>query len=89
MGEALAGADLVVVTEIYAAREPPVPGVSGAQVADAARRHGAKTVFEPDRSGLGARVASLLERGDVLLTLGAGDITGLGRELLGRMEPDP
>jgi len=82
MGEALARADLVVVTEVYAAREQPIPGVSGRQVADAAERAGADAIFEADRSGLGRRVLGLVRRGDVVLTLGAGDITRVGRELV-------
>jgi UDP-N-acetylmuramate--alanine ligase len=82
MGEALAAADLVIVTEIYPAREQPIPGVSGSQVADAAERAGAATVFEADRPAVGRRVLGLVRPGDVVLTLGAGDITRVGPELL-------
>ena len=82
MGEALARADLVVVTEVYAAREQPIPGVSGRQVAEAAERAGANAVFEADRPALGRRVLGLVRPGDVVLTLGAGDITRVGRELV-------
>ena len=82
MGEALAAADLVVVTEIYPAREQPIPGVSGSQVAEAAERAGAATVFEADRPAVGRRVLGLIRPGDVVLTLGAGDITRVGPELL-------
>jgi UDP-N-acetylmuramate--alanine ligase len=82
MGEALAQADLVVVTEVYAAREDPIPGVSGRQVAEAAERAGAAAIFEADRPALGRRVLELLRPGDVVLTLGAGDITRVGRELV-------
>jgi UDP-N-acetylmuramate--alanine ligase len=82
MGEALAAADLVIVTEIYPAREEPIPGVSGSQVADAAEQAGAVTVFEADRAALGRRVLGLIRTGDVVLTLGAGDITRVGPELV-------
>jgi UDP-N-acetylmuramate--alanine ligase len=82
MGEALAAADLVIVTEIYPAREQPIPGVSGRQVADAAERAGAATVFEADRPAVGRRVLGLIRPGDVVLTLGAGDITRVGPELV-------
>lgn len=85
MGLALAAADVVVVTEVYAAREQPIAGVSGRQVADAATEAGATTFFESDRAALGARVASVLRSGDVVLTLGAGDITRLGPELAARL----
>ena len=81
MGRALASADLVIVSEIYAAREKPVPGVSGRQVANAAKLAGARTVFQPVREKLGRSVLEVLEPGDVVLTLGAGDITKVGREL--------
>jgi UDP-N-acetylmuramate--alanine ligase len=83
-GRALAGgADLVVVTDVYAAREDPEPGVDGALVAGAARRArpDLDCVYEPDRAALAARVAALLQPGDLVLTLGAGDITTLADEL--------
>jgi len=82
MGEALAEADVVVVTEVYAAREEPIPGVTGRRVAEAAERAGGSAIFEPDRAALGRRVLDLLLPGDVVLTLGAGDITRVGAELI-------
>lgn len=85
MGLALAAADVVVVTEVYAAREQPIDGVTGRQVAEAARAAGATVHFEGDRAALGSRVAAVLAPGDVMLTLGAGDITRLGPELAARL----
>ena len=87
MGEALTAADVVVVTEIYAAREQPLPGVTGRLVAEAARRPGNDVVWVPARGELVADVASLVREGDVVLTLGAGDVTAVGRELLARLAP--
>jgi UDP-N-acetylmuramate--alanine ligase len=82
MGAALAAADLVFVTEIYAAREQPVPGISGRQVAEAASRAGADARFEAVRADVGRRVREALLPGDVVLTLGAGDITRVAPELV-------
>ena len=84
MGRALAAADVVIVTEIYGAREQPLPGVSGRTVADeAARARTAQVVlFEPDRAGVRDRVLEQARPGDVVITLGAGDITRVGRELV-------
>ncbi|MGH7580623.1 MAG: UDP-N-acetylmuramate--L-alanine ligase [Gemmatimonadales bacterium] len=82
MGQALAAADLVFVTEIYGAREQPVPGVSGRQVADAAARAGADARFEAVRADVGRHVREALQPGDVVLTLGAGDITRVAPELV-------
>lgn len=79
MGAALAGADVAVVTDVYPAREDPIPGVTGALVADAARDAGAAAVqYHPGRDALVGAVADLLEPGDVLVTLGAGDVTRVG-----------
>jgi UDP-N-acetylmuramate--alanine ligase len=82
MGQALAAADLVIVTEIYPAREQPIAGVSGQQVAEAAERAGADTRFEPTRAEVGRTVYQVLRAGDVVLTLGAGDITRVAPELV-------
>ena len=86
MGQAVAAADLAVVTDVYGAREAPVPGVTGALVAAAAERQsGARVRYVADRSQLTGIVADLLESGDIVITLGAGDVTRVGRELLGRL----
>ena len=81
MGRELATADLAIVTDVYPAREQPIAGVTGALVSGAVRQAGGKAVYEPERDKLTARTAALLKPGDVLLTLGAGDITRLGREV--------
>jgi UDP-N-acetylmuramate--alanine ligase len=82
MGQALAAADVVIVTEIYPAREQPIAGVSGRQVADAAGRAGADASFEPVRADVSRTVYRALKPGDVVLTLGAGDITRVAPELV-------
>jgi UDP-N-acetylmuramate--alanine ligase len=84
LGAALAGADLVVVTGVYAAGEAPRPGVDGRLVAKAAQgsRPGLPVYYEGDRDVLARLVRGLLRPGDLCLTLGAGDITNLPRELL-------
>ena len=81
MGRELTAADLAIVTDVYPAREQPIAGVTGALVSAAVRRAGGAAEYEADRAALAARVAELLRPGDVLLTLGAGDITRLGREV--------
>ncbi len=83
MGRALAKADSVVVTEVYASRERPLPGVSGRVVADAAELAGAEVHWVPERSAVPAALAGYLRGGDVVVTMGAGDITVTGRELVG------
>ena len=82
LGRALAAADVVVVAPIYAAREQPLPGVTADLVARGAARAGAVTAAVRDRAALPGRVGRLVRPGDVVFTLGAGDITLVGRELL-------
>ena len=80
-GQALAGADVVVVTDVFGAREEPVPGVTGELVAEAARDAGATVHYVPHRYELAGYVAPMLEEGDLVLSLGAGDITLFHNEL--------
>lgn len=82
-GVALAlGSDVIALTEIYKAREQPIEGVTTQLIADAATRAG----HPPDWFGLRAEATgallSLVRPGDVVLTMGAGDVTQVGPELL-------
>ena len=81
-GAALAGADVVVVTDVFGAREEPVPGVTGELVLDAARESGAVDAhYVPHRADLAEYLAGLVRPGDLVLSMGAGDITLLHGEL--------
>lgn len=81
-------ADVVIVTDVYGAREDPVPGVSGRIVSDAvrARRPDDHVVYAPRLEEATGMVAGMLRPGDVLLTLGAGDITTAGPRILEYLE---
>jgi len=82
-GAALAVADALVVMEVYAAGEDPIPGAGGSAVADAARKHGAADVnFVGSWSAVAPTLVDLVQPGDVVMTLGAGDITLIGPEVL-------
>jgi UDP-N-acetylmuramate--alanine ligase len=81
-GQALGGADEVVVMDVYAAREDPVLGVSGALVADAVPLPAERVAFVPSWAATAQEVAARLRAGDVLVTIGAGDITILPDEVL-------
>lgn len=82
-GSALDGADRVFVLDVYAAREQPMAGVSGATVAG----HVSTPVsYEPDVSAVPGRVAEVARPGDVVVTMGAGDVTMLGPEILTQIQ---
>ncbi|MGH7584362.1 MAG: glutamate ligase domain-containing protein, partial [Gemmatimonadales bacterium] len=86
MGQALAAADLLVVTDVYGAREAPQPGITGKLVADAAVDAGAFVLYEPRRDELAGEIAGMLREGDVLLTVGAGDVTRVGPDVRALLE---
>ncbi|MEV8096240.1 UDP-N-acetylmuramate--L-alanine ligase [Kitasatospora sp. NPDC085879] len=85
MGGALALADASVVLDIYPAREDPIPGVTSALIVDAARRAGADVAAEHEFAAAPDRLAALAKPGDLVLTMGAGDVTNLGPEILARL----
>jgi UDP-N-acetylmuramate--alanine ligase len=84
-GLALAAADAIFLTEIYPAREQPIDGVSAELIARAARDAGGALVWRGERSALAEALAGAVRAGDVVLTIGAGDITRTGPELLARL----
>jgi UDP-N-acetylmuramate--alanine ligase len=75
-GAALGLADEALVLDVYAAREDPEPGVSGQLVADAVP--GGRARFLPDAADVPEVIAGLAKPGDLVLTMGAGDVTSLG-----------
>ena len=81
-GEALAFADVVFLADIYPAREQPMPGVTSALIADAMTRLGRMPAWMGPRDAMAAALAGQVRDGDVVLTVGAGDVTRTGPELL-------
>lgn len=86
LGEALGLADEVVVMEVYAAGEDPIPGATGAAVAAAVPLPPGQVEFEPSWSAVPAALAQRARSGDLVLTLGAGDVTMIGPVVLELLE---
>ncbi|KUI29673.1 UDP-N-acetylmuramate--alanine ligase [Mycobacterium sp. IS-1742] len=78
-GTALSAADLVFVLDVYGAREQPIAGVSGASIVEHVH---APVTYVPDFSAVAGRVADSVRPGDVVVTMGAGDVTMLGPEIV-------
>jgi UDP-N-acetylmuramate--alanine ligase len=85
-GEALAGADEVVVLDVYGAREDPQPGVTGGLIAERVPLPPSRVHYEPAFDRLPVLVASLVSEGDLVVTMGAGDVTMLGPEILTELD---
>jgi UDP-N-acetylmuramate--alanine ligase len=81
-GEALSLADEVVVMDVYGAREDPVPGVTGAMVADAVPLPAGRVRFEASWSAAAPALAARARPGDLVMTMGAGDVSMVGPEVL-------
>jgi UDP-N-acetylmuramate--alanine ligase len=82
-GRAFVQADRVIVTAVYAAGEAPIPDIDGAAVADALVRHGHPAVsYEPRLDRVANRLKELVLPGDLVITLGAGDIWKVGEAFL-------
>lgn len=84
--EALEAADEVFVLDVYAAREQPLAGISGATIAG---RVGVPVHYVPDFSAVAGQVAAVARPGDVVVTMGAGDVTLLGPEIIMALRAGP
>src|SRR5881397_1988703 len=83
-------ADVLIVLDIYAAGEAPIPGVTAEDLAEGIRAHGHRdvTYLGGDRARVVTHLGEVTRPGDLVLTLGAGDVGLLGPELLKRLESD-
>ena len=79
-------ADVLVLTDIYAASEQPIPGVTAERLAEEIRRHGQRDVsYVADRLAVPEHLAGVVKDGDIVITLGAGNIWQAGEELVNRL----
>jgi UDP-N-acetylmuramate--alanine ligase len=85
-GKALGLADEVVVLDVFGAREEPEPGVSGALIADAVPLPSSHVHYEPSFEKVPKIVADVAKDGDLVLTMGAGDVTMLGSEVIAALD---
>src|SRR5213083_2629888 len=83
-------ADVLIVMDIYPAGEAPIAGVTAADLAEGIRAHGHRNVtyLGSDRQRIVDHVCEITRPGDIVLTLGAGDVSQLGPEILQRLEAD-
>lgn len=81
-GESLGLADIAIVLEVFAPGEEPIPGASGQTMASFVPLPKDQVVFEPSWSRVASRLVERAEPGDIIMTLGAGDIGMLGEEVL-------
>jgi UDP-N-acetylmuramate--alanine ligase len=81
-GNAMAVADIAVLMDIFPAREEPIPGVSGALIAERVPLPADQVIYEPSWGATAARVAAVVRPGDVVMTMGIGDVHLVCPEIL-------
>lgn len=86
LGEAFSACDLVVFTEVYAASEKPIPGVNGKLVYEAALGAGCNAVYLDSFKKIRRYLLENTRDGDLVLTIGAGDVWRIGEDFLGELE---
>ncbi len=85
-GQSFFDAEILVVTDVYPAREEPIPGITGEIIANEARSLGHKQViYIPDKEDLPDFLKSIVHEGDLVITLGAGDIVKYGEILIEKL----
>lgn len=86
-GKSFLLSDILIVTDVYPAREEPVQGITGELIVHAAKQFGHKeTHYIPDKKQVPAFLKSIVKKGDIVITMGAGDIWKYGEEFLNLMK---
>ena len=86
-GTAFGEADVLVLTDVYAAGEAPIEGISGRTILDAVQEAtGREATYIPERADVALHLGAIAEPGDIVLTMGAGDIWKTGEELVALLE---
>ncbi len=85
-GKAFLLSDVLIVTDVYPAREEPIQGVTGELIVNAAKQFGHKEVhYVPDKKGVPSFLQKIVKKGDIVITMGAGDIWKYGEEYLNQV----
>ena len=86
-GRSFFNADILVLTDVYPAREEPIQGVSGELIANAAREFGHKQVhYVPDKKNVPDFLMKMKQEGDIIITMGAGDIWKFGEQFIAQLK---
>ncbi|MCR5175402.1 MAG: UDP-N-acetylmuramate--L-alanine ligase [Anaerovibrio sp.] len=82
-GSCFAGVDILILTDVYSAGEDPIPGIDGELlVKEVAEQTGQETVYIKDKADIAGYLKSIAREGDLIMTMGAGDIVKSGEELV-------
>ncbi len=82
-GSSFFDAEVCVITDVYPSREEPIEGVNGQLISDAAKEYGHRKVhYVEDKSELPGKLKDIVQPGDIVITMGAGDIYKYGEQFV-------
>lgn len=88
-GRSFLNSDIFICTDVYPAREKPIEGITGEMIANTAKNFGHKNVFyEPDKTKIPDLLKSIYKKGDIIVTLGAGDIWKFGEKFVEQLKAE-
>lgn len=88
-GRSFLNSDIFICTDVYPAREKPIDGITGKLITDTAKKFGHKNVYyEPDKTKVPELLKSIYQKGDIIITLGAGDIWKFGNQFVEFLKAD-
>jgi UDP-N-acetylmuramate--alanine ligase len=86
-GRSFFNADVLVITDVYPAREEPIQGINGELIANAAKQFGHKQVqYVPDKKNVPSFLLDIVRKGDMIITVGAGDIWRFGEQFIAQLK---
>lgn len=89
-GRSFLNSDVFICTDVYPAREKPIEGISGELIANSAKNFGHKNVYyEPDKTKLPELLKNIYKKGDIIITLGAGDVWKFGEKFIDYLKSSP
>jgi len=85
-GKSFSNADVVIITDVYSAGEKPIEGISGKTVYDEVKKNAKEAVYIKKKEQIADHLMNIVRPGDIIITMGAGDITNTGKEILKRLK---
>jgi UDP-N-acetylmuramate--alanine ligase len=85
-GGAFVNADIPIISDVYSAGEPPIAGISGETVFNEVKKHSNNAVYLKRKEQIANYIMDIIRPGDIVITMGAGDINNVGKEILNRLK---
>jgi UDP-N-acetylmuramate--alanine ligase len=85
-GGAFINADIPIIADVYSAGEAPIAGISGETVFNEVKKHSNNAVYLKRKEQIASYIMDIIRPGDIIITMGAGDINNVGKEIYNRLK---